>query len=164
MLEIHFPGKEAPTMNECIDLKEHFGNRYKVTHEESYQAESGESGRLHDPWLLKIPCTNGHIYPHGSDFLAASTNHRRRVAKRLAALPGVEVRQDGDDGINVVFHVDDFEEVAAIMHPRRKRRLTTDQRTENLKRLREHQFRSAAHDAGSDHRRDASGTSESEAA
>jgi hypothetical protein len=140
-------------MTVCIDLKAKFGERYQVFREESGQAKRCE-GRHYDPWLLTIACRHGHIYPHGADYLAVSTNHRARIANRLAALPGVRIVQDGDDGINAIFHVDDFDEVAAIMKPRRRRRLTPGQRTEREERLRKYQFAPATHDAGGERRRD----------
>jgi hypothetical protein len=110
-------------MTTCIDLKERFGRRFRLLYEESYTTENR---RGHDPWLLTIVCRHGHIYPHGRDQLAASTNSRGPIAKRLAALPCVRVVQDGDDGINVVFHIDDFTTVAAIMKPKRRRKLTAE--------------------------------------
>ena len=147
----------------CIDLKERFGDRYRVVYEESYGAERGKSGRAHDPWLLTIPCRHGHIYVQGRQYLGASTTHRREIANRLLALPCVRLVQDGDDGINVVFHMDDFDQVAAIMRPKRRRKLSDEQRAERDKRLRDYQFSSASHDAGRDHRRDAGAGADSQA-
>ena len=85
--------------------------------------------------------------------LTASTSHRGPIAHRLANLPGVNVVQDGDDGLNAVFHVDDFDAVAEIMKPRRRRRLTPDQRLERADRLAKYQFSSATRDAGGKGRR-----------
>lgn len=150
-------------MSHCIDLKALFGRDYQVTYEESYRAERGKCGRGHDPWLLVMPCRHGHIYPHGEDYLAASTNHRGRVARRLAALPFVRIVQDGSDGINVEFHSDDFDQVAAVMKPKRRRRLTDNQRADQVERLRDFQFRPAAHDAGNGRRRDPTTRVESQA-
>jgi hypothetical protein len=110
----------------CIDLKECFGNCYRVVAEESYRAERGDTARIHDPWLLVIPCKYGHIYPHGGECLAASTTHRGPLANQLAALSCVRVVQDGDDGVNAVFHIDDFDQVAAVMKPKRRRKLSSD--------------------------------------
>ena len=141
-------------MWQCIDLKEKFGDHYQVSYDESYEAERGHAGRLHDPWLLTIPCRHGHIYPHGGNYLGASTTNRGPVANRLAALPFVRLVQDGDDGVNVVFDVDDFEAVAAIMKPKRRRQLTTEQRAERVERLRKYQFRPATHVACEDRRSD----------
>src|SRR6476660_4953227 len=148
-----------PDMLTCIDLDAIFDGRFRVTYEESYYEERGEGGRLKDPWLRMIPCRHGIIYPNGGDYLGASTTLRGPIAGRLAALPCVRVSQDGDDGVNAIFHVDDFETVAAVMKPKRRRRLTTDQRAERVERLRNYQFTPATHVAGKGHRRDPSKTS-----
>jgi len=44
------------------------------------------------------------------------------------------VRQDGDDGVTVVFPVDQFDAVAALLHPRR-RRVVSDAERERLRTL-----------------------------
>ena len=134
-------------MKTCIDLKDLFGDRYQVVYEESYEAERGRSARGHEPWLLMIPCKFGHIYPQGGELLAASTDHRGPVANRLVNLPCVRVLQDGDDGVNVVFHVDDLVEVAKVMSARRRRKLSPEKRNEQTERLRKYRFGGAAHDA-----------------
>lgn len=141
-------------MSECIDLKEQFGGYYRVTYEPNYVAELGERSRRQNSWLLTIPCQHGHIYPHGGELLGASSNHRGRIANRLAALPFVRVVQDGDDGVNVVFHVADFDAVAAILKPRRRRRLSPQQVAERTQRLRKYQFSPASQNAGAARKRD----------
>jgi hypothetical protein len=92
-----------------INLKEFLGDRYRIRSEESYYAEHGDRARADDPWLQIIPCRHGHIYPHGGDLLAVSTNKRGAVANKLAALACTTVVQDGSDGINATFHVNDFD-------------------------------------------------------
>ena len=49
--------------------------------------------------------------------------------------------QDGDDGVNARFHVNHIDEVAKIMKPRRRRRLSDEQRRAAAVRLAEYQFR-----------------------
>jgi hypothetical protein len=134
----------------CLDLKVHFGDRFRVIHEESYLADHGEHGRAQDLWLLLIPCRHGHIYPHGGEMLGASTNRRGAVARHITAQPCVSVVQDGDDGVNVVFPMTDFDTVAAIMKPKRRRRLSAEQIAERTERLRKYQFSPASQNAGSD--------------
>jgi hypothetical protein len=112
----------------CIDLKKQFGADFKVEYEESYRAERGDSARVRDPWLLIIPCQHGHIFPFGGNRLAASTNRRGAIAKRLASLPNADVFQDGDDGISVTFGLADFDSVSSIIRPRRRRKLSPEQR------------------------------------
>jgi hypothetical protein len=147
----------------CIDLKVRFGDRFRVIHEESYLADHGERGRACDPWLQLIPCRNGHIYPHGA-LLGASTNNRGPTARALAALPGVRVVQDGDDGINAVFPIAEFEAVAAILKPRRRRMLPPERAAELTERLRRYRFTAADQDAGEGHGCDPSPASLPEAA
>ena len=130
-------------MTTCINLKERFGDVYKVGHEESYHADRGENARTVDPWYMQIPCQHGHIYPHGRDVLAASTNTRGGIARKLAALDCTTVVQDGSDGINATFHVRDFERVAQLMKPKRRRRLTGEQRRAAAERLAKYAFRPA---------------------
>jgi len=127
-------------MTECINLKERFGDRCRVEYEESYYAEHGEHARTQDPWLMVILCQHGHICPWGGELLAACTNNRGAVAKRLAELPFTAVAQDGDDGVNVTFHVDQFDEVTTIMKPKRRRRLSPEQRQAAIERLKPYCF------------------------
>ena len=70
------------TMN-CINLKERFGDRHPVKHEESYVADRGDGARAEDPWLMIIPCKHGHLYPHDGDLLGASTDRRGPIARSL---------------------------------------------------------------------------------
>jgi hypothetical protein len=131
-------------MSNCIDLKSRFGRQYQIAYEESYEADRGRHARSPEPWLVVIPCQFGHIYPQGGELLAASTNHRGPVANRLASLPCSALVQDGDDGVNVVFHVDDFAAVARVMKPKRRRALSPEKRAQQVERLREYQFKRAA--------------------
>ncbi len=88
-----------------------------------------------------LPCQRGHIYPHGGDTLAASTNGRGPTARKLAALPGVILHQDGTDGVTVLFPVAMFDDVAALMLPRRRRTLSPEARAAAGERLARYQFR-----------------------
>jgi len=114
-------------MPDCINLKEMFGEQFKVEYEESYYAERSRE-TVEDPWLMVLLCENGHICPWGGSNLAACTNGSGSVAKRLKALPFTTVAQDGADGANVVFDVAHFDRVAEIMKPRRRRRLSPEAR------------------------------------
>ena len=126
---------------DCVNLFERC--RYRVEHEPSYFADHGQKARREDPWLLVIRCHHGQIYPHGGELLGVSTDKRGGIAKRLAALDCVTVTQNGDDGINATFHVDDLAAVAVVIKPRRRRKLTEQQRAEQTARLKAYQFRPA---------------------
>lgn len=130
-------------MTACVNLRERFGDVYRVQHEESYAADRGEHARTADPWLMVIPCQHGQIYPHGRDVLAASTNTRGGIARKLAALDCTTVVQDGSDGINATFHVRDFERVAELMKPKRRRRMTEEQQRAAAERLAKYAFKPA---------------------
>ncbi len=113
----------------CINLKERYGRRYRVVPEESYQGEYGDGARTPDPWLLTIPCRFGHVFPHGSDLLAASVDGHPKLANRLRKLKCCEVHQDGNFGeLTVLFDVADFAKVARIMRPRRRRQISETER------------------------------------
>ena len=124
----------------CLNLRDLHGDRYRVATEESRPAK-GEGSQTADPWLLVIPCQNGHICPWGSDLLAACTNGRGSIAKRLTELPFVTVEQDGSDGVNASFHPERIEEVAQIMRPKRKRPPRTEAQRRATERLRQYHFK-----------------------
>ena len=113
---------------ECVNLKQQFGDRYKVEFEQSYRDERPEFRAQEASWLMVIPCQHGEICPWGDDTLAVCSKTAGSVAKRLKALPFVTVAQDGADGVNVVFSLEHFEEVAAIMKPRRRRQVSEAER------------------------------------
>jgi hypothetical protein len=131
---------------DCIDLRAAFGQQFRIGRDEAYQADYGERARLDDPWLCIIPCQHGHVFPYGGTTLGASTNRQGGIAKRILALSCCTLYQDGTDGITVLFDLADFGEVAAIMRPRRRRRLTTAQRLAAAERLSKYRFSAAAHD------------------
>ena len=76
--------------------------------------------------------------PWGGRNLAACTNHVGRVANKLKALPFTNVVRDGDDGVDVVFDEEHFEEVARIMKPQKRRRLSASEREKRTRRLQEY--------------------------
>lgn len=110
---------------DCPDLRHLAGKRFRTGHDPAAEHEPG--GR-NDPWLLTIPCQHGEIYPHGADRLGFASKTRGEVARAVAALPGAEVVQEASDGMNITFPVDLFDRVAAVVKPRRKRRLSPEQR------------------------------------
>jgi hypothetical protein len=138
------PRASLETDPPCVDLAERFGRRYRVEYEESYFAQHGPRARVNDPWLKIIPCQAGHICPWGGSKLAAVTNKPGSTARKLAALPGASVWQDGSDGITVVFDVALFPRVAKLMHPRRCRRLSPEQRAKLIEAGAKHRFGNGA--------------------
>jgi hypothetical protein len=105
-----------------MNLKNLYGDRFQI------KTEDGTDRR--DSTNQVIPCRQGHIYRHSETQLGAATKTFGRAAKALLALPCVTVRQDGSDGINVIFDPADFDAVAQVMEPRPKRTVTDKQRAQ----------------------------------
>ncbi len=109
------------TTTNPIDIRATAGKRYRVEYEQS------RLGRVEDGWLLTIPCTRGHIYPHSSELLGVATDSRS-AGLAIAKLPGVTVLQEGVDGFNLVFPPKLLPKVAKIVRPKRRRQLSAVQR------------------------------------
>jgi hypothetical protein len=121
-----------------IDLKKMYGARYKIVLDES--ADIPDQSTADRQWLQQIPAKYGHIYVHGRDSLGAWATGRIMSGK-LAAVPGVRVHQRGSIEVTVVFHPDLFPSVAALLRPRKRRRLSTEQAASGAARLVRFQFR-----------------------
>jgi hypothetical protein len=124
----------------CVNLLEHFGDRVQVTFDPAYDAHGRHRDNL-DPWMMQLPCA-GHgvtIYPHGRELLAVEVNGRPGLARQLVTAPGVKLYQDGDGEQTFLFDAALFDQVAAVVRPRRRRRLTEAHRkalAENMARVR----------------------------
>jgi hypothetical protein len=111
----------------CINLLERWGRSYRIAFDASYDPKGVRRDKL-DPWYMTIPCRYGTVYPVGGDRLAVEVDYRPHIAKRLAALPGVVLSQNGDMEKTFSFPVAMFEAVAAIVRPRRRRQVSEAQR------------------------------------
>jgi hypothetical protein len=111
-----------------VNLRERFGREYRIACEPSYCAEHGEGAIQDDPWLQIIPGARGHVFPWDEKRLAASTNTSGAMARRLKALPYVQVHQDGSDGVSVIFPADRLNEVAELLRLRRRRVISQEER------------------------------------
>ena len=112
-------------MPDCLNLMDHYGAKYKIGWDECYDPKGRPKEKL-DPWYMMVLCQRGVIYPWGGDLLAAEVVGRRPTVKRLAAL-GLKQIQDGDESA-FVFDVGQFDDVAAIVKPRRRRKVSDAQR------------------------------------
>jgi hypothetical protein len=108
------------TMTTCINLRERFGDRFRIGHDPA----AVTWGEKADPWMMTIPCVNGTIYPHGGSRLAAKCYGP--TAKKLLTVAGVTVHQQGDREWTLLFDVSSFNEVAEIMKPRKRRHLSPE--------------------------------------
>ena len=125
------PRREAPATG--VNLAARFGRDYKVGHDPAARTRR----QKRDPWMLQLPCRGKGvtIYPHGGDWLAVEVDGRPGLAKQLAAIPGVELWQNGDGEKTFLFPVGRFSEVAAVVQPHRRRRLSPERRAELARRL-----------------------------
>ena len=111
---------EAP----CVNLRDRFGRQFKVTYEESYWAAYGPNATRDDPWYQIIPGARGHVYPHSAAMLAAASDTSGPTARRLMALPFVQVHTDGSDGVTVLFPPERLDDMADLLRLRRPRRVS----------------------------------------
>ena len=77
---------------------------------------------------MPIRFKDGNIYSHGGEILAVEVEGRGPLRKKLRSLPGLRLKQDGDNVQASTFHDDDFDSVAALVKPRRRRQMSDVQR------------------------------------
>jgi hypothetical protein len=126
-------------MCECVNLQLRFGKRYRIGFDPVFDPHGKHRDRI-DPWLYVIPCQRGTIYPHGGSLLAVEVDGRAITRQRLRGLGCTTVIQDGDESVAVTFDVADIDQIAEIVKPRRKRRLSEEQRRQAAERLAPYQF------------------------
>jgi hypothetical protein len=119
-----------------IDLKTQYGDRYRITLDESASIlGQSQEDRL---WLYQIPGKFGHVYVHGNATLGAYVRTRHDPTDRLGrllALPGARLHQRGDAEAAVIFAPECLDEVAQILRLRRRRQLTPEQRESARQRM-----------------------------
>ena len=106
-----------------IDLRAEFGGKWQIGLDEAAR------GRWADPWNYIVRCRHGHLYPVDGDRIGAATDRAGVIVRKLRAIDGVEIFQDGEDGANVVFHRAKLRYIARVMKPRSVRQLSPAQRT-----------------------------------
>ena len=122
------------------NLKDLFGDRYRVALDESARHESGAKA---DPWHYVIPCRYGSISPFSGELLAFHCRARGIRTHLHRDHPEIEVRNWSDDGEAMfLFTVDQFDLVAEYAKPRRKRRISEKERARLAKIGRDHRFKS----------------------
>jgi hypothetical protein len=126
---------------DCLNLQKLFGKTYKITFDPAYDHKSVPRAKL-DPWMMQIPCKEREttIYPFDAVTLAIEAVSRRTAAKELDRL-GLKVHQDAWDFKTFLFDVSQFDKVAAIVSPRKRRILTETQKAERRERLAAYAFK-----------------------
>ena len=125
-----------------VNLKDIAEDTYRIQHDSAAFCEPG--GRK-NPWLYIIPCRKGHIHPHSATHLALWWESSARLDHKCSALT---LYLDGDDEKVYLFAPGDFDEIAKVAHPKRRRRgrtLTEQERQKALERLRPHWYAQKSH-------------------
>jgi hypothetical protein len=116
------------------NLKELFRDRYRLT----YDPAAATWGERLDPWMHQIPCLNGVIYCHGDGKLGVEC--LGQTAKKLLAIEGTKLHQQGSTEWTVVFPLELFEQVALIVKPRKRRTLSPERKAKLMEASKEHRF------------------------
>lgn len=116
----------------CINLKSRFGDCYRISFDPTVETDP----RLKkDPWYFVMQCKAGELSPQDGSVLHLEmpvTNRRRRqIMERLKGR--VSTIKFADIWV-LLFEADDFDLVADLIVPRKRRRMTNEQKKRNLKR------------------------------
>jgi len=131
-----------------MNLRELYGDKYKVKYDESFYAENPKFRGIEESELQIIPGKYGHVYSQDNSLLAVSTNSRGLTMKRLIQI-GVIIYQNGDDGFNGLFDPLIIDQVAEIIHARKRRKpLTQDQKNRLIDQIKVYQFKKGGGDRG----------------
>ena len=110
-----------------INLQEQSSTRYRVALDAAYNPKHVPRDKL-NPCMMQMPCQRGVVYPHGGGLLAVEVEGRRVTANRLRQLDCTTTFQEGDSFLAVTFHAADFDKVAAIVKPKRRRQVSDAER------------------------------------
>jgi hypothetical protein len=115
-------------MATCINLKTQFP-KHRITYDPACEDKR-------DPWYFQIPCRMGTIYPYGHDILAVEVDHHPSAVRKLEAMRELIHHQYGEGEHTFFFHVREFNKVAKVVKPQRKRTVSPEYKKKLLERLR----------------------------
>jgi len=114
---------------ECVNLNELFGKQYRISFDDCVpKSGSGRDSMRRDPWMMQIPCQRGVIYPFDACMLAVEIDGHPKLAAKLRRMKCTEVVQDGETEVTLIFDVADFDQIAQIVLPRRRRQVSDQER------------------------------------
>src|SRR5262245_21483543 len=99
-----------------LNLKTLYADCYVI----SRDREAAESARDRSPWLYQIKTRVGVVYPYSDELLGITCDYRPRIAAELARR-GLRLHQDGDDEKTFLATPAQFEAVAPLIRPRKRR-------------------------------------------
>jgi hypothetical protein len=114
----------------CLNLAQLFGGRYVVRQDPAHPRHSPA-----DPWMMLLRSRIGVIFPYGQHLLGVEIEGRPSIRKRLDGLGCCRRYLAGERFGCWLFHVRDFERVAAVVKPARKRGWTDSERKERAGQL-----------------------------
>jgi hypothetical protein len=121
------------SVSDCLNLMELFGSRYTVRFDPAYDAWHRPADCL-DPWAMLLRSRFGVIFPHGRHVLAVEAE-RPSIRKQLDSMDCCRRYLDGERFGCWLFHLRDFERVAQVIRPARKRGWTGEDRRQAADRL-----------------------------
>jgi hypothetical protein len=124
---------QGDVLSDCLNLMELFGGRFVVRFDPAYDAWHRPADCL-DPWMMTLKSRFGIIFPHGRHVLAVEAE-RPSIRKQLDSMDCCRRYLDGERFGCWLFHLRDFERVAQVMRPARKRGWTGEDRRQAADRL-----------------------------
>lgn len=126
-------------MPDCPNLRELFGDKHHVRLSTEFKQLAGVGG-IEKPWFYELLCqkqSGCRIVPWGPDRLAVIRDKPAHsgVFQELMHLKTTRLEQDGDDGQNISFHLDEMPSVLRIVRPRHRKKLSDEQRQVLAERL-----------------------------
>lgn len=104
---------------DCLDLLARFGRTYMIDYEDPVFRGS------RCPWHVRIICRGGWVAPSDGTKLYGYARRRRKIRLKLRELALTQperyrIAQEGDSEIGIIFDVEHFAPVAAILKPVRR--------------------------------------------
>jgi hypothetical protein len=112
---------------QCVNLKERFGTRYRITFDPAYVPRDVPRDKL-DPWMMQVPGRYGSIYPPGGTKLVVEIDGHSTIKARVGRLDCCEPYQIGEGFGAFLFDAADFNTVAKIIRSHRKRQFSEERR------------------------------------
>ena len=119
-----------------LNLRQLFGGRYVVRFDPAYDPRHRPADCL-DPWAMLLRSRFATIYPHGRQLLAVEVEGCPSIRKRLDSLDCCRRYVVGERFATWLFRLRDFEQVAQVARPARKRGWTEADRRKSAERLTE---------------------------
>lgn len=134
-----------------IDLMKLFGKRYRVTMDESWNAETSENrsewsknGEI--AWYYEIKGRRGTLYMQKENACALEvTGHTYQNMRKDNPFLFEKIRS-ASEGCTLLVKEPELDSVVALIRPRRRRVLSPEQRAKNIERLKKYAYRPARRD------------------